>query len=99
MEVFGRVPFRESILQEMGSVASGIAMCIERKHSAEALGASEFRYQSVVENIKEVIFQVNQAGLWTFLNPAWTSITGYKVKETLGTPFADYVHPDDRERH
>ena len=43
MEVFGREPFRESILQEMASVANGIAMCIERKRSAEALGASGAR--------------------------------------------------------
>jgi two-component system, cell cycle sensor histidine kinase and response regulator CckA len=99
MAVFARQPLPESILQEMGSVANGIAMCIERKRSAEALGASQFRYQSVVENIKEVIFQINGEGLWTFLNPAWTEITGYKVKETLGTKFSDYVHPDDRERN
>jgi len=99
MAVFSREALPESILQEMGSVANGIAMCVERKRSAEALGASEFKYRSVVENIKEVIFQVDEAGLWTFLNPAWTQITGFKVKDTLGTPFADYVHPDDRERH
>ncbi|HMC28361.1 MAG TPA: PAS domain S-box protein, partial [Verrucomicrobiae bacterium] len=99
MEAFGRESFPESILQEMGSVANGIAMCIERKRSAEALGVSEFKYRSVVENIKEVIFQVNRAGLWTFLNPAWTEITGFKVKDTLGTPFADYLHPEDRDRH
>jgi two-component system cell cycle sensor histidine kinase/response regulator CckA len=99
MSIFAREALDTSILQEMASVANGIAMCIERKRSAEALGASEFRYQSVVENIKEVIFQVNEAGLWTFLNPAWTEITGFKVKDTLGTPFADYIHPDDRGRH
>ncbi|MDB6031249.1 MAG: Blue-light-activated protein [Verrucomicrobiales bacterium] len=99
MSIFSREPLSPSILQEMASVSNGIAMCIERKRSAEALGASEFRYQSVVENIKEVIFQVNEAGLWTFLNPAWTEITGFKVKDTLGTPFADYIHPDDRGRH
>jgi len=52
----------------MGSVAHGIALCIERKRSEEALGASEFKYQSVVENIKEVIFQVDQQGRFLFLN-------------------------------
>jgi PAS domain S-box-containing protein len=99
MALFARNSLSKSILQEMASVANGIALCIDRKRSAEALGASEFKYQSVVENIKEVIFQVNEAGRWTFLNPAWTEITGFKVKDTLGTPFADYVHPDDRERN
>ncbi|HUR47596.1 MAG TPA: response regulator [Candidatus Saccharimonadales bacterium] len=99
MSIFSRESLTDSILQEMASVANGIAMCIERKRSMESLELSEFRYQSVVENIKEVIFQVNAAGRWTFLNPAWTEITGFKVRDTIGMPFADFVHPDDRERH
>ncbi|HKX49034.1 MAG TPA: PAS domain S-box protein, partial [Candidatus Binatia bacterium] len=86
-------------LQEMASVANGIALCIDRKRSAEALDASEVKYRSVVENIKEVIFQTDRDGRWAFLNPAWTEITGNKVKESLGTHFSDYLHPEDRERH
>lgn len=99
MSVFSRVPLADSMLQEMASVANGIALCIDRKRSAEALDASEFKYRSVVENIKEVIFQINTAGKFTFLNPAWTEMTGFKSRETLGTPVVDYLHPDDRERH
>src|SRR6185295_14773470 len=89
----------EATLQEMASVANGIALCIERKRSAEALDASEVKYRSVVENIKEVIFQTDRDGLWTFLNPAWTEITGFRIRDSLGTSFADYIHPDDRDRH
>ncbi|MCI0366112.1 MAG: PAS domain S-box protein, partial [Phycisphaerales bacterium] len=99
MSMFSRTPLSEATLQEMRSVAHGIALCIERKRSAEALGLSEFKYRSVVENIKEVIFQVNENGCWTFLNPAWTEITGFKVKDTLGSRVAEYVHPEDRDRH
>jgi len=97
MSLFARHPLAEATLQEMGSVANGIALCIERKRSADALGASEFKYQAVVENIHEVIFQVDHEGCWTFLNPAWTSMTGFKLKETLGHRLADYIHPEDRE--
>ena len=99
MSICAKNPLTEAILQEMASVANGIALCIERKRSAEALDASEVKYRSVVENIKEVIFQTDQSGRWTFLNPAWTEITGFKVKETLNSHFADFIHPDDRERH
>jgi PAS domain S-box-containing protein len=99
MSLFSRTPLNEAVLQEMASVANGIALCIERKRSAEALDASEVKYRSVVENIKEVIFQADREGNWTFLNPAWKDITGFKIKETLGTHFADFIHPDDRERH
>ena len=99
MSLFARNHLTEATLQEMASVANGIALCIERKRSAEALGASEFKYQSVVENIKEVIFQVDHAGCCTFLNPAWTSMTGFKLNETIGTCLSDHVHSDDRARH
>jgi len=99
MSLFARNPLSDATLQEMASVANGIALCIERKRSAEALGASEFKYQSVVENIKEVIFQLDKAGSWTFLNPAWTAMTGFKLTETIGTRLIDYIHPEDRDRH
>jgi PAS domain S-box-containing protein len=99
MGVFTRRRLTEAILQEMGSVANGIALCIERKRSEVALESSQVKYRSVVENIKEVIFQTDAEGRWTFLNPAWTDVTGFVVKDTLGTCFADYIHPEDRERH
>jgi len=99
MSIFSKAHLTESVLQEMASVANGIALCIERKRSAQALDASEIKYRTVVENIKEVIFQTDRAGQWTFLNPAWTEITGFKIRGSLGTNFADYIHPDDRERH
>jgi PAS domain S-box-containing protein len=99
MSICADKPLGEGVIQEMASVANGIALCIERKRSAEALDASEIKYRTVVENIKEVIFQTDRDGRWTFLNPAWTEITGFKIRDSIGTPFADYVHPDDRERH
>ena len=99
MSIYARSPLPEATLQEMASVANGIALCIERKRSEEALGVSEVKYRSVVENIKEVIFQMNETGGWTFLNPAWKEITGFELKDTIGTTFAEYIHPEDRERH
>ena len=64
---------------------------------AEALLESEERYRSVVSEIDEVIFRTDEAGRWTFLNAAWTTITGYTVDETLGRSIYDSVHPDDRD--
>ena len=69
------------------------------KRAEAALQASEARYRSVVDNLKEVIFQTDAQGLWTFLNPAWTEVTGFAVEASLGRLFLDYVHPDDRQRN
>ncbi len=56
----------------------------------------ESDYRTVVDGLKEVIFRTDGAGHWTFLNPAWEEITGFSVGESLGQPFLNYVHPDDR---
>jgi len=99
MAIFAQQPLTEQINLEMGSVAHGIALCIERKRSEEALGVSEFKYRSVVESIKEVIFQLDEFGNWTFLNPAWTAVTGFPVKSTLGTFFLEYIGQEDRQQN
>ena len=60
---------------------------------------SQEKYQQVVENIKEVVFETNTAGNWTFLNPAWTEITGFTVDESLGTSCLSYIHSDDQYQY
>ncbi|MCT7991281.1 PAS domain S-box protein [Laspinema olomoucense] len=68
----------------------------DRKRAEAALIASENKYRSVVENLSEVIFQRDTQGYLTFLNPAWTDITGFTVAESVGQPLLSFVHPDDR---
>ncbi|HWC36503.1 MAG TPA: EAL domain-containing protein [Mycobacteriales bacterium] len=58
---------------------------------------SSDRYRWLVESVQEVIFEANPEGQWTYLNPAWTRVLGYDVEATLGRPFLEYVHPDDRQ--
>jgi PAS domain S-box-containing protein len=63
------------------------------------LRESEERYRSVVNNIMEVIFQTDATGVITFVNPAWTEITGHRVENTIGRSILDFVHPNDRKRN
>jgi PAS domain S-box-containing protein len=78
----------------------GIASDItSRKEAEAALRESENKYRSVVDSVKEVIFQKDAAGLWKFLNPAWTEITGFSIEESLGANSLNYVHPDDRQQN
>lgn len=69
------------------------------KQAEVALRESEARYRCVIDNVKEVIFQTDAEGLWTFLNPAWAEIMGFTPEESIGTNFLNYVHPDDRQRN
>jgi PAS domain S-box-containing protein len=47
--------------------------------------------------IREVSFQMDLFGNWTFLSTAWTLVTGFDVKPSLGTFFLEYLHEEERE--
>ncbi|HEY4307586.1 MAG TPA: MHYT domain-containing protein [Gemmatimonadaceae bacterium] len=64
--------------------------------TAEKLRDSEERYRSVVTSIDEVIFRADATRNWTFLNPAWTQITGFALDESLGTSVAQHIYYEDR---
>ncbi len=85
---------------EAGDIMHWIAVhqdISEHRRVSEALRESEQRYRSVVDSIREVVFQTDTKGRWTFLNPAWEEITGYPVHESIGSMLVNYIHPDDRE--
>ena len=87
-------------LSELKDVILQLQWEIGQRQKVEAsLREREEQYRSVVDNVKEVIFQTDVYGYWTFLNPAWSEITDFAIAQSLGTFFLDYVHPDDRQRN
>ncbi len=70
----------------------------ERFEAVEALGQSQEKYRSVVDNIKEVIFQTDRQGCFTFLNPAWEEITGFNLDQSIGTAWLNYIYKPDVAR-
>jgi len=97
MALYATTPLTEQTLQEMASVAHGIALCIGHKQAELAYQLCNRRYQSVVENLGEIVFQTDPTGRWTYLNPAWERLTGFSVRESLGKPVLDFVVDEDRD--
>ncbi len=53
-------------------------------------------YRSVLENLREIIFQVNTRDELVYLNPAWTEITGWHLEDSLGRKLPEFIHPEER---
>lgn len=80
----------------MIALSEQISIAVERARLYTSLRESKEQYQKVVESVREVIFQTDERGYWSFLNPAWTEMTGYSVAETLGQSVLDCILPEDR---
>ena len=52
-------------------------------------------YSERVENLNEVLFTIDNEGIFTYLNSAIENITGYKKEEVIGTSYTRYIHPED----
>lgn len=89
--------WRQLEVDLLKQLANQVSIALAQAQLLEALQESEKKYRSVVDNISEVIFQTDAAGLWTFLNPAWTEITGFALNESIGKNFLEFIHPDARQ--
>jgi len=100
-------------LDEVGKIVAGITIALviipsvsallliptlERKLAEEAMVKSERKYRSAVETIQEVIFQTDEFGRFTYLNPAWTVITGHDVKQSQGQDIFNFIYPEDKQK-
>jgi len=71
---------------------------VTAKHNAEdALRQSETRFRSLVENISDIIWVIDEETKIKFETPSAEKILGYKQGELIGIKGIDYVHPDDIE--
>ena len=66
----------------------------ERKRAEEALQESERKYRDLVETSQDLIWTCDAKGRFTYLNPAWERVLGYRIEEMLGRRFGDFQIPD-----
>jgi diguanylate cyclase (GGDEF)-like protein/PAS domain S-box-containing protein len=79
------------LLQQMDTQLQGTAQRLAE--------ISHQPHQLILENLQDVIFQTNTEGMWTFLNPAWETLTGFSVEKTLGRSWSEFVYPEDEALH
>ncbi|ATB35455.1 PAS domain-containing sensor histidine kinase [Cystobacter fuscus] len=60
------------------------------------LSADALRYHFLAERLNEVVFHLDRQGHFTFLSPAWTSLTGVSVESELGQSLMQRVHPEEQ---
>jgi PAS domain S-box-containing protein len=72
------------------------AQSAERQRTHAALQASEERYRTLVETLRDVVFTLDVRGTITYISPAIEPLSGFTPDELIGKRFDEFIHPDDR---
>ncbi len=70
----------------------------QHRETEHSLHATRERHQRFIEDARDAIFSLSDAGVITSLNPAFEVITGWKRREWIGQHFIRLVDPLDVER-
>jgi PAS domain S-box-containing protein len=76
------------------AVANALAGIIERKQAEDALRESEEKYRRLVERSNDGI-AIIQDGIVKYGNRMLARMRGGTIEEIVGTPFTDFLHPEE----
>jgi len=68
----------------------------ERKKNERALRESEEKYRSLVENLNEIVYILNERGEIEYVTPNIETISGYSQDEIIRKSFTDFIYPEDQ---
>ena len=88
--------FTDDDLHCIRTLAAALSLEEERLALETELMEEKEKYRILVENANDATFIV-QDGLLKFVNPRTVALSGYSWKALQGVPFANLIHPDDRD--
>ncbi|MDD3320407.1 MAG: PAS domain S-box protein [Paludibacter sp.] len=78
-------------LKELVQVISSVGLQnLKQSEANNAIAESHALYHDLVETAQDLIWQADAEGRYTYLNPAWEEVFGYKNKEMIGKKFTDF---------
>jgi len=70
----------------------------ERKQMEEILRESEEKFRHLVEQLNDWVWEVDQNGVFTYINPKVRDVMGYEPEEILGKTTFDFMPSDEAKR-
>jgi diguanylate cyclase (GGDEF)-like protein/PAS domain S-box-containing protein len=93
-----RKPYaREELLKAVGNVLKQRALKADNQRFAWQLESSERVYRYFVENSPDIIYTLNNEGMFTFVNNRVEQLLGLSREELIGKHYSSLVHDEDNE--
>ncbi|MCG8701073.1 MAG: PAS domain S-box protein [Bacteroidales bacterium] len=70
----------------------------DEKKAEPVIAIDEGNYKLLVNNINDLVCEIDDNGIYTFVNQRYKDILGYEPVDLIGTKAIDLIHPDDLEK-
>jgi len=95
---WGSVSAISIVWDDQASVLCFATDITDRKHLEEQVAEGERLLRHLVEAANDIIYITDEKGLFTYVNPSATRISGYSEEEFIGKHFTELIVPEYRER-
>ncbi|MFB9321735.1 ATP-binding protein [Cryptosporangium minutisporangium] len=86
---------------ERGDIVVGagalMGAAIARRRTLATDATAESQARAILDQIGSVVVQVDMLGRISYINQAWSKLTGIPAEEMIGRNAMDRVHPDDHQ--
>lgn len=87
----------EAQRQSLQALARQVMALLDLRRETQDFDLSKSHFQELVETISDVIYDLDELGNFTYINPALAELSGYSKEELLEKAYYDLVHPDAME--
>lgn len=89
--------FKEEQRTALHALATTLGAVILNKIQRKRILREKAKYKSIVNNVKEILFELDSGFQFSFLNPAWTELTGFSIEEGLGRSIDSFIKQEQRQ--
>ena len=69
----------------------------QNKVQSNKLVDKDAQLELFVDNSKEIVYEIDSDGVYSYVSKNWTTFLGHEIEEALGKNIALFIHPEDLE--
>lgn len=83
--------FKEEQKTALHSLATTLGAVILNKMQRKRILREKAKYKSIVNSVREILFEIDASYKFSFLNKAWTDLTGFCMADGLGKKLDSFI--------
>ncbi|MGV8058555.1 MAG: response regulator [Smithellaceae bacterium] len=92
-------PLTQSDLSLLMGIAPQIGISLNNALAHKKLKESEERFRNLSDNSPDIIYQLNEYGVFTYTNTAWKEVLGHDISDVIGKKLIDFIHENDQGKY